>query len=341
MGVGAFARCAAFVSCIAILSGACSGSHTTRSLRAGTPPARAPASVGPRWFAVASHGRIQWYESTTGASIGVSGGPKNVVVTSIASWHDGRSVVLAAQRPRDKCASLVQRQRVDSSTELTETDLPHLGSVPAVVDAMAVSADHQLLAMAVRVSDRSGDACDHVELWVVDLRSGGRKVWPLPRTASDAPPDNYFVTNLAWEPQGRRLALEYGQCCANAGGVWILDSAAPAGPLLNRLRKVPIHGSCVEAVQAWTASGLFGTDDNDNCGGGPEHLVAIDPGSGDERALAMPTVGMANQISSDTTATHLLVYADQAVYRVDRNAASAVRLMPLPWDSESPPQIAW
>lgn len=207
---------------------------------------------------------------------------------------------------------------------------------------MAVSADHRELAMAVRVTGSPGGACDRVQLWVVDLRDGHRRVWLLPHTVpSPALPGGYFVEDLAWDPGGRRLALHYGQCCADAGGVWILDPTSPQGALLDRLRRVPAHVSCQTPVQAWSRAGLVGSDDV-GCAGERAQLVAIDPTSGQERPLPMAWVpSPIEQISADPTGSHLLVLAADAVYRDDQGAARAVRLMALPWDPQSPPEIAW
>lgn len=176
---------------------------------------------------------------------------------------------------------------------------------------------------------------------VVDLRTGAQRTWTMPytETKSAAPGygDSYFIDLAAWAPDNRHLVVHYAQCCASGGGIWVLDSHATPGPLLKRLPALPKNEPCLQSVPyVWISQGVVVDGE---CGGTNVALTVIDPATGASSPLVTASLGPVFAVSPDPTGTHLLVYGDQAVYRVDNGVVH--RLMSLPWDVNSPPTVAW
>jgi hypothetical protein len=290
-------------------------------------------------------GHVQWYDARSHATAAEIGGPSGLKVTAIASRHDGKSIVLAASKARvSACRTLLELQTIKRTDFLTESELPHVRWLAGRVDAMAVTADRGKLAIAERVAEETGGDCERTQLVVVDVRTGEKRVWTLPYAEAadngNAGYGGYFLRNLAWAPDGRQLALQYGQCCANGGGTWILDTQRSGGRLIPALKRVHTQ-VCPGDAYDWTAAGLIGDDSGTGCGGRTTRVTAINPVTGASAVLSRAAIpgGPVSQISSDPTGGHLLVYADQHVYRIDGDTLT--KLIALPWNPDEPPQAVW
>jgi hypothetical protein len=291
---------------------------------------------------VLHRGAIRWFDSNSSAPVDETADATGLAVTAIGSWNDGHSVVLAASPSRlSACRGVIRLQTISSPTRIADRELSHVHRVPGRVDDIAVSADHRRLAMALGVADHPGAACDKVELLTVNLLTGARRVWTLPYVddpASDAY-DEYFLTALAWSPDDRHLAMNYGQCCASASDTWILDTSGRTGELISRLRKVP-KSLCTDVAYAWTDAGLISDEGVQPCGGIFSRIVAINPATGKVTRLSKARLrGNISAVVPDATGHDWLVYADQGLFRV--NADTANYLHRLNWDTNSPPQAAW
>lgn len=272
--------------------------------------------------------------------IGTSSGPAGMTVTAIAPLHDGRSIFMAARPASGRgCSSVIIRQSVQTAAGLSDSDVRYVGRLSGVPDVLAVSADRSKLAMALLVPEHPAGACEYLKLVVVNLRNGLRRTWTLPDSTADAGYGDYFIRPLTWSPDNRHLALHVGQCCADGSGIWILDTAGSAGRLLPSLHRLPTSDDCVGMPYAWTERGIISDDQPAGCSGEHARLVAINPTTGAPSALTQPQLPEPFAAISAEADTHFLVYAADALYRIDDGRAT--RLRGLNWNMDSPPSAVW
>jgi hypothetical protein len=223
---------------------------------------------------------------------------------------------------------------------MAEFDVPHVGRLTGVPEVLAVSPDRSMLAMALRVPEQLTSACEYLQLVVVNLRTGHRRIWTLPKMpAGTAGYGGYFIDPIAWSPDNRHLALHIGQCCADGPGIWTLDTAGRAGALLPRLHRLPTGDDCGGLPYAWTTRGIISDDQAAGCGSEQGWLVAINPTTGAPSALTQPQLPEPVAAISAEDGEHFLVYAGDALYRLDNGHGA--RLRTLEWDTESPPAAVW
>jgi hypothetical protein len=184
-----------------------------------------------------------------------------------------------------------------------------------------------------------GGGCGALQLRVVDLQNGRSSRWLLPSDTADAYAD-WFISQLSWSPDERRLALHYGRCCADGSAVWVLDRTDRGGDLRRAAKRVA-KTDCIDPPFAWTDAGIVAV--GGDCGLLVTRLIAIDATAGDIRPLSSTALpDPFDSIDADITGEHLLLYVGGDVATVMRADHGVVtKVGHVPWDADTDPSPVW
>jgi hypothetical protein len=239
MAVGAAATAAAVAALAIVVPSVLNGRGSAPApAHRPSPSPRTHALGGPASFIGITRAGVGQADARTGESRGMSVSEQGRRETALAVTDDGNVAYATYSHPR--CTVGVHRYRWMSTTSSEGTDAATVAGIKG--DAVAISPDGHLLAVAVQPCNRPKDSVD--DLVVVNLDTHQQWRWT-------GYPDVSFVSRLQWGPDNQTLAYVVAPCCGGGSeGPRLLDTSA-AGRSYLKPHPLPVAETVGNGLVFW------------------------------------------------------------------------------------------
>ena len=251
-----------------------------------TPSATVRVLGGPASFMALSAAGITLVDARTGESRGMSVTEQGQKATALAVADDGSLGYATYTHPG--CQVAIQRYRWTSTHSAEGTDAGTVSGQRA--DAVAVSPDGHLLALAVHACNRPSATV--ADLVVLNLQTHQQRRWIGYSDVS-------LLSGLQWGPDNRTLSYVVMPCCGGGSeGPRLLDTRA-AGASYVAPRALPVDETVGSGLVLWFRSQLAVVT-------GAE-IHALTPTGDIGRVLARGLPSDVTDVHPDRTGEHLLL----------------------------------